>query len=66
MRGDATIAVIGYGDAPGRAPDAQSAALALGLARAQAMAAALAAAGVPAVRHLGRRRSHRSRRAPRA
>lgn len=47
-RGNAIIAVTGYGDATSDDPDAQSAALALGLSRAQAMAAALTSAGVPA------------------
>jgi outer membrane protein OmpA-like peptidoglycan-associated protein len=47
-RGDATIAVVGYGEASAATPDAQSTALTLGLARAQAMATALTAAGVPA------------------
>jgi outer membrane protein OmpA-like peptidoglycan-associated protein len=47
-RGAATIAVVGYGEADGAAPDAQSTALTLGLARAQAMAAVLTASGVPA------------------
>jgi outer membrane protein OmpA-like peptidoglycan-associated protein len=46
-RGEAKIAVIGYGEAEGATPDAQSTALTLGLARAQAMAAALTASGVP-------------------
>lgn len=47
-RGAATIAVIGYGEADGATPDAQSTALTLGLARAQAMAAVLTSSGVPA------------------
>jgi outer membrane protein OmpA-like peptidoglycan-associated protein len=47
-RGGATIAVVGYGEADGATPDAQSTALTLGLARAQAMAAVLTASGVPA------------------
>jgi outer membrane protein OmpA-like peptidoglycan-associated protein len=46
-RGAATIAVVGYGEADGATPDAQSTALTLGLARAQAMAAVLTASGVP-------------------
>jgi outer membrane protein OmpA-like peptidoglycan-associated protein len=47
-RGAATISVVGYGEASGATPDAQSTALTLGLARAQAMAAVLTASGVPA------------------
>ena len=47
-RGNALIAVTGYGDAPDPSPDAQAAALKLGLARAQTIANALVGAGVPA------------------
>jgi len=47
-RGNALIAVTGYGDAPDPSPDAQAAALKLGLARAQTIATVLASAGVPA------------------
>jgi outer membrane protein OmpA-like peptidoglycan-associated protein len=47
-RGNALIAVTGYGDAPDPSPDAQAAALKLGLARAQNIATALVGAGVPA------------------
>ena len=47
-RGDALIAVTGYGDAQDSSPEAQAAALKLGLARAQSIAAALVADGVPA------------------
>jgi outer membrane protein OmpA-like peptidoglycan-associated protein len=46
-RGNAVIAITGYGDATTNAPAEQSAALSLGLSRAQAVANALAAAGVP-------------------
>jgi outer membrane protein OmpA-like peptidoglycan-associated protein len=46
-RGNALIAVTGYGDAPDTSPDAQAAALKLGLARAQTIAATLVADGVP-------------------
>jgi hypothetical protein len=46
-RGNATIAVTGFGDAVSSDPDAQSAALTLGLSRAQSIAEALKAAGVP-------------------
>ena len=46
-RGNALIAVTGYGDAPDPSPEAQSAALTLGLARAQTIANALVADGVP-------------------
>jgi outer membrane protein OmpA-like peptidoglycan-associated protein len=47
-RGNAVIAVIGYGDAPGGDPAAQNAALTLGLTRAQSLFEALRADGVPA------------------
>jgi outer membrane protein OmpA-like peptidoglycan-associated protein len=47
-RGSATVAVIGYGEAAGTTPAAQTTALTLGLARAQAMAAVLTSSGVPA------------------
>ena len=47
-RGNALIAVTGYGDAADANPDTQAAALKLGLARAQAIASALVADGVPA------------------
>jgi outer membrane protein OmpA-like peptidoglycan-associated protein len=47
-RGNAFIAVTGYGDAPDSSPDAQAAALKLGLARAQMIASTLVADGVPA------------------
>jgi outer membrane protein OmpA-like peptidoglycan-associated protein len=46
-RGNAVVAITGYGDATTNAPAAQTAALSLGLSRAQAVANALAAAGVP-------------------
>ncbi len=48
VRGKASIAVVGYGDATESSAAAQSAALHLGLARASAVATALAADGVPA------------------
>jgi outer membrane protein OmpA-like peptidoglycan-associated protein len=47
-RGNAAIAVTGYGEAASDSPDAQSAAMALALARAQAITAVLTASGVPA------------------
>jgi len=47
-RGNAAVAVTGYGEAVSDSPDAQSAAMALALARAQAIATVLAASGVPA------------------
>jgi outer membrane protein OmpA-like peptidoglycan-associated protein len=47
-RGNALIAVTGYGDAADANPDTQATALKLGLARAQAIASALVADGVPA------------------
>ncbi len=47
-RGNATIAVTGYGDASGSDVTAQTTALSLGLSRAQAVANALTTAGVPA------------------
>jgi outer membrane protein OmpA-like peptidoglycan-associated protein len=47
-RGNAAVAVTGYGEAASDSPDAQSAAMALALARAQAIVAVLAASGVPA------------------
>lgn len=47
-RGQAVVAVTGYGDATSSDPDAQSAALSLGLSRAQAVANALTGDGVPA------------------
>lgn len=47
QRGNALIAVTGYGEAADSSPDAQAAALKLALARAQAIAAALIADGVP-------------------
>jgi outer membrane protein OmpA-like peptidoglycan-associated protein len=47
-RGQAVVAVTGYGDAASSDPDAQSAALSLGLSRAQAVATALTGDGVPA------------------
>jgi outer membrane protein OmpA-like peptidoglycan-associated protein len=47
-RGNAAVAVTGYGEAASDSPDAQSAAMALALARAQAIAAVLAGSGVPA------------------
>jgi outer membrane protein OmpA-like peptidoglycan-associated protein len=47
-RGNALIAVTGYGDAADADPDAQAAALKLGLARAQTIASTLVADGVPA------------------
>jgi len=47
-RGNALIAVTGYGDAANPDPDTQAAALKLGLARAQTIASTLVAAGVPA------------------
>ncbi|HVC63697.1 MAG TPA: hypothetical protein VND19_25435 [Acetobacteraceae bacterium] len=47
-RGQAVIAVTGYGEAKSDDPDAQSAALSLGLSRAQAVANVLTGDGVPA------------------
>jgi outer membrane protein OmpA-like peptidoglycan-associated protein len=47
-RGNAAVAVTGYGEAASDSPAAQSAAMALALARAQAIAAVLTASGVPA------------------
>jgi len=47
-RGNALIAVTGYGDAADPDPDTQATALKLGLARAQTIASALVADGVPA------------------
>ena len=47
-RGNALIAVTGYGDAADPNPDTQAAALKLGLARAQTIANTLVADGVPA------------------
>jgi outer membrane protein OmpA-like peptidoglycan-associated protein len=47
-RGNALIAVTGYGDAADASPDAQVAALKLALARAQTIARALVADGAPA------------------
>ena len=47
-RGNALIAVTGFGDAADPAPDTQAAALKLGLARAQTIAGVLTTAGVPA------------------
>jgi outer membrane protein OmpA-like peptidoglycan-associated protein len=47
-RGQAVVAVTGYGDATSSDPDAQTAALSLGLSRAQAVASALSTDGVPA------------------
>ena len=47
-RGNALIAVTGYGDAADPDPDTQAAALKLGLARAQTIANTLVADGVPA------------------
>jgi len=46
-RGNAVIAVTGYGDVTSNDPAAQSAALSLALSRAQAVANALASDGVP-------------------
>ena len=46
-RGNATIAVTGFGDAVSSDPEAQSAALNLGLSRAQSIVEALKADGVP-------------------
>jgi outer membrane protein OmpA-like peptidoglycan-associated protein len=46
-RGNGTIAITGYGDAPSSDPTAQSAALNLGLSRAQSILEALKGAGVP-------------------
>jgi outer membrane protein OmpA-like peptidoglycan-associated protein len=46
-RGQAVVAVTGYGDATSSAPDAQTAALSLGLSRAQAVANVLSTDGVP-------------------
>jgi outer membrane protein OmpA-like peptidoglycan-associated protein len=46
-RGNATVAVTGYGDAASSDPAAQSAALNLGLSRAQSIVEALKADGVP-------------------
>jgi outer membrane protein OmpA-like peptidoglycan-associated protein len=47
-RGNALIAVTGYGDAADPDPDTQAAALKLGLARAQTIANTLVPDGVPA------------------
>ena len=47
QRGSAALQAIGYGDAAGGDPAAQSAALPLALSRARAIAAVLTAAGVP-------------------
>lgn len=46
-RGQAVVAVTGYGDAASNDPDAQTAALSLGLSRAQAVANVLSTDGVP-------------------
>ena len=46
-RGNGTIGVTGFGDAPASDPDVQSAALNLGLSRALSIAETLKAAGVP-------------------
>jgi outer membrane protein OmpA-like peptidoglycan-associated protein len=47
-RGQAVIAVTGFGDAASSDPDVQTAALSLGLSRAQVVANVLTADGVPA------------------